>query len=252
MNNRLREGSSTGEDFFCEGRNGTFRSVPLVNPFEMDIVVEDKLPGMRGRQLSRAAMPERGDQQLIVSERRAAYDSIIRRHQADLIRTARRLCGGREDQAQDLVQEAFVRGYKAFMDGRFQPGTNARAWLLRSLTNIFINEYRRTKRWDAQVDLDTLTAEGETGPVEAQADSSERPDEALLNSTLDERLEKALYSRSPDLRTCVTLVDIEGMEYAEAAEALGIPIGTVRSRLSRARFQLHASLYDYAQSRRWL
>jgi RNA polymerase sigma-70 factor, ECF subfamily len=218
----------------------------------MEITGRDNLPRGLAWPLSQAARRRRGDERVIATERRAAYDGIIRAHQADLVRAARRFCGGKEDQAQDLVQEAFVRGYKAFMDGRFQPGTNAKAWLLRILTNIFINDYRRAKRWDAQVDISTLTSDGESGPPELHADPAERPEVAVMDCTLDERLEQALSALSPDLRACVILVDVEGLEYAEAAEALGIPIGTVRSRLSRARFQLHAKLYDYAQSRRWI
>jgi RNA polymerase sigma-70 factor, ECF subfamily len=176
-----------------------------------------------------------------VAERRAAYEEIIRLCQAELLRVSRRLCSGREDQAQDLVQEALVRGYEAFLDGRFRNGTNARAWLLRILTNLFINDYRRRKRWEAP-----------GGVSEAEAPGTDKPESALLDQALDERLEKALASLTPELCACVVLVDVEGWDYAEAAAALGIPIGTVRSRLSRARFQLHAKLFDYAQSKRWL
>jgi RNA polymerase sigma-70 factor, ECF subfamily len=175
------------------------------------------------------------------AEHRAAYEEIIRRCQGDLLRVSRTLCRGQEDPAQDLVQEALVRGYEAFLNGRFQDGSNARAWLLRILTNLFINDYRRRTRW-----------EGPAPPDGAEIGCEERPESRLLDQALDERLEKALAALTPDLRACVILVDVDGMEYHEAADALGIPVGTVRSRLSRARFQLHSKLYHYAQSRRWL
>ena len=188
----------------------------------------------------------------MAAQRRANYTRLIEQYETTLLRAARRLCGGREDQAQDLVQDALIKGYVAYLDGRFVEGTNARAWLLRILTNNFITEYNRHQKWDAPVDVDTLTADGETGPVQLRAADADRPDTALLETTLDEPLEKALASLSPDLRACVVLADIEEMSYEEVAGALGVPIGTVRSRLFRARQQLHALLYAYGQQRRYV
>jgi RNA polymerase sigma-70 factor (ECF subfamily) len=187
-----------------------------------------------------------------VAQRRANYTRLIQQYETTLLRAARRLCGGREDQTQDLVQDTLIKGYAAYIDGRFAEGTNARAWLLRILTNNFITEYNRHQKWDAPVDVDTLTAEGEVGPVQLHASAADRPDTALLETTLDEPLENALSSLSPDLRICVVLVDIEEMSYDEVAGALGVPIGTVRSRLFRARQQLHALLYAYGQQHRYV
>jgi RNA polymerase sigma-70 factor (ECF subfamily) len=184
------------------------------------------------------------------SGRRAAFEAILRDVEADLMRAARRLCGRQEDRAQDLAQEAIIKGYQAFIEGRFTPGTNARAWLLRILTNTYITEYNHKQKWDAGVDVETLTAGGEVGPESLQAHATDQPETALLNATLDEPLERALATLSPELRACVLLVDVEGAEYAEAAQVFQIPIGTVRSRLSRARMQLHDLLYRYAQERR--
>ena len=184
------------------------------------------------------------------SGKRAAFEAILRETESDLLRTARRLCGGQEDRAQDLAQDAIIKGYQAFLDGRFAEGTNARAWLLRILTNGFITEYNHARKWNADVDVATLTAGGEVAPKNLQAHPADQPEAALMNSTLDEPLERALAALSPELRGCVVLVDIEGAEYAEAAQIFQIPIGTVRSRLSRARMQLHDLLYQYAQERR--
>ena len=189
-------------------------------------------------------------QQSKISDRRAAFEAILREVEGDLMRAAKRLCGRQEDRAQDLAQEAIIKGYQAFIEGRFTPGTNARAWLLRILTNTFITEYNHKQKWDAGVDVETLTAGGEVGPESLQAHAADQPETALLNATLDEPLERALAALSPELRACVLLVDIEGAEYAEAAQIFNIPIGTVRSRLSRARMQLHDLLYRYAQERR--
>jgi len=186
----------------------------------------------------------------VTADKRKAYAEIALRYQSDLLQTARRLCQGNEDRAQDHVQDALIRGYEAFLDGRFLPGSNARAWLIRILTNSFINAYRRSKRWDAAIDVDTLTSGGEAGPSSTHVPAGEIPGHALVEGQLDETLEVALNSLSNGLRLCVILVDIEGLDYAEAAAALDIPVGTVRSRLSRARIQLHETLKEFAKDRR--
>jgi len=178
---------------------------------------------------------------------RAEFSALVRRHETDLMRTALRLCRGDHDRAADLVQDTLVRAYEAYQDGRFQPGTSARPWLLRILTNLFINDYKRRQKWDAGVDVETLTASGETGPPSTHAAPADMPGFTLLAQTLDEELEQALVLLSDVLRVCVVLVDMQGLEYAEAALALGIPIGTVRSRLARARMQLQDILRDYAR-----
>ena len=183
---------------------------------------------------------------------RTAYEQLIGQHWDDLLRVGRHLCVGREEEAQDLVQETLVRGYEAFLKGRFRGGTNPRAWLLRILMNAFINEYRRRQRWEAPAQLAAIAHDTEQAARGARGRLVEDPQAGLLSGSLDEPLEDALASLSRPLRACVILVDMEGMEYAEAAAALRIPIGTVRSRLSRARFELHARLCGYAQSKRWL
>lgn len=180
-------------------------------------------------------------------ERRAQFGALARQHESDLLRLGRRLCGGDDDRAQDLVQDALVRGYEAYLGGRFQSGSSARAWLMRILTNLFINDYRRRTKWESGLDLDTLTASGEAGPIQTHAAEGDVPGVTLLAGILDEELEAALGMLSDPLRLCVVLVDMEGLDYAEAARVLGVPIGTVRSRLSRARMRLEDLLSDYAR-----
>lgn len=186
-----------------------------------------------------------------ISERERFAD-IARRYEAALLRVALRLCKGGQDCAQELVQDALVKGYDAFRQGRFREGFSPQAWLTRILTNGFINDYRRKNRWDAGVDVETLTAGGEVGPPETHASSSDTPDAALLEGTLDEPLERALNALPEGLRIVVLLVDVQEMSYMEAAEMLKIPVGTVRSRLSRARYMLQEMLQEYAQERRLL
>lgn len=183
--------------------------------------------------------------------RRQAFGTLARQQEANLLRAARRLCRGNDDWAQDLVQDTLVRAYKAYIAGGYaENAATPWPWLLRILTNLFINEFNRRRKWDAGVDLDTLTASGEAGPAETHAPDCDLPGIALLAETLDEELEAALNSLSEGMRLCVVLVDMEGLDYAEAAQALGIPVGTVRSRLSRARLQLQDLLRDYARRKR--
>ena len=165
-----------------------------------------------------------------------------------MLRHARRLARGDDDRAQDLVQDALVRAYEAILAGKFREGFRPCGWLSRILTNHFLNEIRRTRKWDAGVTVDALTAGGETGPESTRTPGAEA---ALTQVVLDEALEKALASLPEPLRLAVVLVDIEEFTYAEAAEALSIPVGTVRSRLSRARFALHERLASVAAEKGW-
>ena len=87
------------------------------------------------------------------------------------------------------------------------------------------------------------------GVASLRASRADQPETALLEATFDEPVERAVASLSPDLRACIELVDIGELDYAETAQTLNVPIGTVRSRLFRARQQLHRALYRYAQQR---
>jgi RNA polymerase sigma-70 factor (ECF subfamily) len=182
---------------------------------------------------------------------RAIFVELLRQHESYLRRAARRLCLGNEDRAQDLAQDALMRAYNACLSGRFQEGTNARAWFLRILTNLAIDDYRLRHRW-ALLDLDTLALTDEASPFQTHASTADIPGGMLLAETLDEEVEQALAMLSEEFRRCVILVDMKGLAYAEAALALNIPIGTVRSRLYRSRLKLSGLLEGYARNRRLL
>lgn len=184
-----------------------------------------------------------------VEAKRREFAALARTHEAALVRASVRLCRGRHDRAQDLAQDTLVRAYQAYLDGRFQHGSNAWPWLLRILTNLFINDLNHRKRWDADVDLETLTLSGRAGPAQTHAAPADVPGMDLLARTLDEELEHALLMLSDSLRVCVLLTDMEGLSYEETAQVLKIPIGTVRSRLARARMKLHDLLQDFARRR---
>jgi len=181
--------------------------------------------------------------------RREQFAALAKSLQGELLCHANRMCSGDFDWAKDIVQETLVNGYAAFLDGKFAIGTNARAWLLRILTNQFINQYKRKKKWESELDVSIAESEGGTVPFGIPRDQTS-PEQQLMDTVLEEPLELALDALPAQQRMCVLLVDVEQLEYSEAANLLGVPVGTVRSRLARARLQLYTLLLPYAKSRR--
>ena len=144
--------------------------------------------------------------------------------------------------AQDLVQEAYVRALDAFE--QFRPGTNLKAWLSRILYNHFLDSRQRGKRW---IKLDGGGAEGEEGAdfFTALPAPGPGPEDQMLNKELAQKIDDALGKIPEEFRGPIVLVDMGELSYAEAAEVLSCPVGTVRSRLSRGRKYLHQQLKDY-------
>jgi RNA polymerase sigma-70 factor (ECF subfamily) len=161
----------------------------------------------------------------------------------DLFAAAMRLCRNPAD-AQDLVQDSLVRAYAAW--DRFEHGSNCRAWLLRILTNSYINGYRRGRSHKK------FAARPGDEPVELLY-GSERyhtaadPEGAMTAPTLGDEVTRALAELPEEYRLVVVLADLEGMSYKEIATAVGCPVGTVMSRLFRARRQLEGRLAAYAR-----
>lgn len=170
---------------------------------------------------------------------RERFALLVDQHQSSLLRIAHHLCRGDDQRAQDLVQEALISGYRSFLDGALAEGSNARAWLARILTNAFLNDYRRNKKLRNNVTLDDLDV----------ADPADAPDADLLHGVLDEPVDQALRRLPEAQRLCVVLVDLEGLDYAEAAQTLDCPVGTIRSRLARARAALYDDLFEYAKDK---
>jgi RNA polymerase sigma-70 factor, ECF subfamily len=146
--------------------------------------------------------------------------------------------------AEDLVQETFTKAYVHF--GQFQPGTNMRAWLYRILTNTFISSYRKRQnepRVTAAEEIQDRQLALVGGAPTATLNSAETE---VLGRQPDPRIARALQALSQDLRTVVYLADVEGYAYREIASVMGMRIGTVASRLHRARGKLRELLSDYA------
>ena len=175
------------------------------------------------------------------------FEAEALRHLDALYRTALRMTRSEAD-AEDLVQETYIRAFR-FRE-QFTLGTNMKAWLFRILTNTFINTYRRKS---AQPEVTDLEGVDEFSLYRRMADdraasSSPDPEAELLKGVVDTEVTDALEELPEKFRTTV-LLDVEGFSYKEIAEMLGIPIGTVMSRLHRGRKFLQKRLYDLARER---
>jgi RNA polymerase sigma-70 factor, ECF subfamily len=150
--------------------------------------------------------------------------------------------------AEDLVQEAFAKAYAAFH--QFRPGTNLRAWLYRILTNTYINSYRKAQRRPDEVPADVTTEDGEFSLYDRISETTAKPAEIeVLERLTDDEVKDALAALPEQFRMAVYLADVEGFSYAEIAQIMDSPIGTVMSRLHRGRAALQRALYDYAAGR---
>ena len=154
-----------------------------------------------------------------------------------------------EDDANDLVQETYLKAYRFFE--YFEPGTNAKAWLFRILKNSIINDFRKKSKQPAKVDYSEIEGYYNPDDVEAEGEIGASSSDMRQQSTRDligDEVASALNSLPVDFRTVIILCDLEGFTYEEMAKVLDIPIGTVRSRLHRARNFLKDKLERYAQS----
>jgi RNA polymerase sigma factor (sigma-70 family) len=148
-----------------------------------------------------------------------------------------------EDDAKDLVQDTYLKAYR-FINS-FEKGTNAKAWLFRILKNSFINEYRKKSKQPAKVDYQEVETYYNSESVDYSITSDLRVD--AVKDMIGDEISNALNSLAVDFRTVIILCDLEGFTYEEMAKILDIPIGTVRSRLHRARNLLKDKLRSYAQ-----
>jgi RNA polymerase sigma factor (sigma-70 family) len=152
-----------------------------------------------------------------------------------------------EDDAQDLVQDTCLKAYR-FINS-FEPGTYAKAWLFRILKNNFINDYRKKSRGPSKVEFEwveqSISGEDEAAEPAYFADLQAE----TVNDMLGDEITAALQSLPVDFRMIIILCDLEEFSYEEMAKILDIPIGTVRSRLHRARTLLKTKLVNYAKTK---
>ena len=143
-------------------------------------------------------------------------------------------------QAEDLVQDTMLRGYRCWH--QYQTGTNARAWLMTILRNTYMTQYRQARRAGVQVDVTEI--EPYTvfeGPQEVD------PEQRFFDQIVDDEILRAIDALPDHFREALVLSDVEGLSYAAVAQIINVPLGTVKSRLSRARRILRRKLAVYAE-----
>jgi RNA polymerase sigma-70 factor (ECF subfamily) len=158
-------------------------------------------------------------------------------HLDTLYRVALRLTG-ETAAAEDLVQDTMLRALRGWKS--FRPGSNARAWLVTILRNQFINGWRSQKRTPSGIDMESIPE-----PADPQDPD---PEGRFFTELVDEEVLDAVDALPDDFREVLVLSDMEGLPYAEIAASLEIPVGTVKSRLFRARRILQGQLRRYAES----
>ncbi len=171
--------------------------------------------------------------------RRQEFEAEALIHLDSLYGAALRLSGGDQPRAEDLVQETMLKAFRAW--DRFEPGSNCRAWLMTILRNTFINDFRRQQARQPSVEFEQVAERSQATSL-YEAD----PEGRIFERMLGEEVIAAIEELPDEFRLAVVLTDIEGLSYQEVAEAMGIPVGTVKSRLFRARRRLQETLYEHA------
>lgn len=150
--------------------------------------------------------------------------------------------------AEDLVQETMMRAYRSF--DRFEEGTNLKAWLFRIMTNAYINTYRKKQREPMKVshdEIEDFDLYRELKQHDPQWDAT--PENIVLSNLVDSDIIEAIDDLPEQFRLAVVLSDVEGFSYAEMAEIMDVPLGTVMSRLHRGRKALQKRLWDIARDK---
>lgn len=176
---------------------------------------------------------------------RTQFDELYHKemipHMSLLYNYALRLTNN-EDDAKDLIQDTYLKAYR-FID-KYQHDTNAKAWLFRILKNSFINNYRKSSRTPDQVEYSEVEDFVDLMKDESAPVTDMRRD--MYDNMLGDDVVRAMESLNEEFRTIIILSDLEEMTYEEIAEILEIPLGTVRSRLHRARKAMQEKLYTFA------
>jgi RNA polymerase sigma-70 factor (ECF subfamily) len=178
------------------------------------------------------------------SDRHRRFEKEMLPYMDQLFNYGTYLSGDRE-QASDLLQDTYMKAYRFF--DKFESGTNAKAWLYRIMKNTYINEYRRTHRLPEIVEYDEQVSAYQMSPRGGREENDLR--NMLDTQMFDDDIAGALAGLPEKFKSVIVLRDLEEMPYEEIAEVLEIPIGTVRSRLHRARALLFEKLKTYARAK---
>jgi RNA polymerase sigma-70 factor (ECF subfamily) len=170
-----------------------------------------------------------------------AFNRLVLAYQERVYNQAYRVMGDHQS-ADDATQEAFISAYKSLRSFR---GGSFRAWLLRIVTNACYDELRRRKRRPT-TSLEPVDDSGEE--IESPhwiADSGELPEDNILRTELAQAIQNCLDKLPIDFKVVVVLIDVQGMDYLEAAEVIGKPLGTIKSRLARARGRMRECMQAF-------
>lgn len=170
-----------------------------------------------------------------------AFNRLVVEYQDMAFNVAARLLGD-EDAAEDMVQTAFISAYKSMNSFR---GGSFRAWVMRMVTNACYDELRRRKRRPT-ISLEPVNEDNEEMESPAWlADDSPSPEDAMERVELENALQSCLQGLPEEFRAVVLLIDVEGLDYQEVSLAVGKPLGTVKSRVARARLKMRDCLRQY-------
>lgn len=173
----------------------------------------------------------------------SAFNRLVLAYQDIIFNQAYRMMG-EMDAAEDATQIAFISAYKNIKKFR---GGSLRAWLLRIVTNACYDELRRKKRQPVTA-LEPVNNDGEEiESPEWIVDPAESPEETLLRKELGDAIQRCLDELPPEFRAVAILVDIQGLDYKEAAQSISKPIGTIKSRLARARIRMRDCLQKFRE-----
>ncbi len=172
-----------------------------------------------------------------------AFNTLILHYQDAVFNTAVRVLGD-EDMAQDAAQEAFISAFQSIKSFR---GGSFKAWILRTVTNACLDELRRQKRRPT-TPLEPETSDGEEmDSPKWLADKSMTPSQKAEADELEHAIQHCLDALPTEFRTAVVLADVQGMDYTEVAAAARVPLGTIKSRLARARLRLRECLRSFEE-----